>query len=143
MGWTHNWQRPTELPQDKFARAVDDCRKVLQTVKVPLGGFDGRGKPVFKDDAIVFNGAGRSGCEPFEIHQTEFDRRGRDRCLSFCKTEHAPYDLCVQVVLIVLKHHVGDDLTVGSDGVDEDWNEARNICQGVLGYGAEFWLAEG
>jgi len=140
MGWTHNWQRETELPKDRFARAVRDCQKVLKHIAVPLGGFDGSGEPVFNDDVIVFNGANGGACEPFEFHQTEFDRRGRKVIWSFCKTEHSSYDRCVQAALIVLKHHLGDLIKVGSDGTDEDWSEARKACQTCLGYGDDFRL---
>ena len=67
--------------------------------------------------------------EPFEIHQTEFDRRGRQLVPSFCKTEHAPYDLCVQLALIVFKHPLGHTISVASDGKDTDWKDApRNLA---------------
>src|ERR1035437_3892611 len=118
MGWTHNWQRGTELPKGAFAAAVHDCEKVLPHTGVRLAGFEGKGQPVLQDDVIMFNGAGGSGCGPFEVHQTEFDRRGRKVFWSFCKTEHQPYDLCVQVALIILKRHLGESITVGSDGND-------------------------
>ncbi len=72
MGLTHSWLRPTELPVDQFAAAVRDVRLVLKHVDVPLAGFEGRGEPIFSDDAVVFNGVAGAGCEPFEIHQVEF-----------------------------------------------------------------------
>jgi len=140
MGWTHNWQRPTELPKEEFARAAEDCKKILATVDVPLGGFTGDGEPLFSADSIIFNGAGGSGCEPFEIARVEFDREGRESVLSFCKTGRAPYDICVQIALIVLKHHLGDAIIVGSDGDDSAWEEARAICHEVLGHGEAFEL---
>jgi hypothetical protein len=95
MGWTHYWKRTTELPRDQFVAAMRDCRKVLPALGIPLGGFPGTGTPHFADDGMAFNGAG-ARCEPFEIHQTEFDRHGRKLFWSFCKTERQPYDLCVQ-----------------------------------------------
>lgn len=143
MGWTHNWQRETELPHAPFAAAVRDCQEVLARTGIPLAGFDGNGAPIFRDDMIAFNGTDRTGCEPFEIHQTEFDRRGGEMVWSFCKTEHLPYDLCVQAALVVMKHHLGDAIIVGSDGKDQDWAEARRICQEHLGYGHEFRLSSG
>lgn len=140
MGWTHNWRRGTELPPAMFAAAVGGCQKVLGATGVPLAGIDGTGQPVFQEDVIVFNGEGRAGCEPFEIHQTEFERHGRAVFWSFCKTEHQRYDICVQVALVILKHHLGKRMTVGSDGKDDDWTEARSICQELLGYGESFRL---
>jgi predicted transcriptional regulator len=140
MGWTHYWQRKTELPIEAFARAAEDCAKVMELINVPLGGLDGKGKPIFEKDHIVFNGASRTGCEPFEVARIEFDRRGRRIVLSACKTERAPYDICVQVALIAFKHHLDDTIAVSSDGGNDDWEEARRICQEGLGYGINFEL---
>jgi len=140
MGWTHSWQRPTELPKEEFTRAAEDCQKILATLNVPLGGFTGDGEPIFTVESIVFNGAGGSGCEPFEIARVEFDRKGRDSIFSFCKTEQAPYDICVQIALVILKHHLGDAITIGSDADDSAWETARTICQEVLGYGGDLRL---
>lgn len=140
MGLTHNWHRPTELPADAFARAVTDCRRVLSGLDVPLAGFEGIGDPIFDANTILFNGVTGSCCEPFEIHQTEFDRRGRRVVFSFCKTEHAPYDICVKVAIVVLKHHFGNAILVGSDATDADWEDARQACQKSLNYGADFRL---
>jgi hypothetical protein len=140
MGLTHNWQRGTELAADAFARAVEDCRKVVAATGVPVAGFNGSGQPIFDRDKIIFNGAKGAGCEPFEIHQTEFDRRGRKVFWSFCKTEYAPYDVAVKAALIALKHHLGDDIKITSDAKDTDWDDARKICQQTLGYGGDFKL---
>ena len=141
MGWTHSWRRPTELPEKGFARAAEDCRRILAAGDVPLGGFTGDGDPTFSAERIIFNGVGRSSCEPFEIARIEFDRRGRESVSSFCKTGQAQYDICVQVALIVLKHHLGDAVTIDSDGDDGDWRQARRLCQEGLGYGEDFRLA--
>ena len=140
MGWTHNWRRGTELPLAIFATAVRDCQKAFACTGVSLAGFDGTGEPVLKEEVIVFNGKDRADCEPFEIHQTECDRPGRAVFWSFCKTEHQPYDLCVQVALVILKHNLGEAITVGSDGKDDDWAGARQLCQDKLGYGENFQL---
>jgi hypothetical protein len=140
MGWSHYWQRETELSVHTFAHAAEDCEKAMECIGVKLGGFDGNGKPIFDGEHVVFNGAGRTGCEPFEIARVEFDRRGRRAVLSSCKTERAAYDICVQTALIVFKHHLGHAIAVKSDGKDDDWEEARNICQESLGYGTDFKL---
>lgn len=140
MGWTHHWKRGTELCEQAFALAARDFGMMIPLVAVPLAGFNGTGQPVIRDDAIEFNGVGRKGLEPFVIHRVEFDRRGRSVFWSFCKTEHAPYDLAVQVALIILKHHLGNAFEVCSDGTDEDWADARRLCSQHLGYGDDFQL---
>lgn len=140
MGWTHNWQRPTELPQEPFAAAARDCRKLVGAMTVALAGLDGSGDPVFTDESIEFNGEKPASCEPFSIRRVERDRRGRDCVWSFCKTQRLPYDLVVQSVLIILQHHLGDVISVGSDGGDDDWTNAKAVVSEHLGYGADFTL---
>ena len=140
MGYTNNWRRPVELAADRFASAVADCREVLPTLGVALGGFGGDGEPVVQSDHIVFNGRSLAKCEPFEVGRVEFDRHGRGWVWSFCKTERLPYDLCVKAALIILSHHLGEQFKVGSDGSDNDWARARQLVQERKGYGATFQL---
>jgi hypothetical protein len=60
-------------------------------------------------------------------------------CGDFCKTNYRPYDLCVQGCLIVLSHHLtGKFFRVSSDGKSPEWNDARDACQQVLGYGLDW-----
>ena len=138
MGLTHSWRRPTELRAGAFAAAVEDVARVLAVIGVELAGFEGQGSPILQNDVIVFNGVGGFACEPFEIHQQEFDRRGRPETFSFCKTEGLPYDLAVKVALIVLRHHLGTSIEVSSDQCNETWHDARQLVFNVLGFGSDF-----
>jgi len=52
----------------------------------------------------------------------------------FCKTAFKPYDLAVQVCLVIAAHHL-DAFTVTSDGSMDEWQDAIAVCQEVLGYG--------
>ncbi len=58
----------------------------------------------------------------------------------FCKTAYKPYDVIVNVVLIIAKHHLGGAITISSDGQSKDWDDGRFITQKILGYGADFKL---
>jgi hypothetical protein len=58
----------------------------------------------------------------------------------FCKTAYKPYDLAVQVCLVIAAHHLGDAILVSSDGSQEQWQDAIALCQSVLGYGGGFRL---
>jgi len=115
MGKTHYWRRPTELPTDRFAAAANEIRRVVGLAGVPLAGFEGSGEPVFMENSVVFNGVGNARCEPFKVHDTEFDRHGRPETFSFCKTQGLPYDLAVKAALVILKEHLGDSIKVMSD----------------------------
>ena len=56
----------------------------------------------------------------------------------FCKTGFRPYDLAVTAFLIVAKYHLPSAMLIGTDGHQPQWNDARLLCQNVLGYGLEF-----
>jgi len=139
MGHTNYWERKPELPAKAFAAAVKDCKKIIKYLGIPLGGKDGTGKPIFRADLIEFNGKTPNDYETFAVDRV-VEPEGEPMVFEFCKTEHRPYDICVQAALIVLKHHLGDDITVSSDGHDTDWEAAREKCQAQLGYGGEFKL---
>lgn len=62
--------------------------------------------------------------------------------LESCQTNYRPYDLPVQCCLIIFNHFFGKQFRIHSFGADEQWYEAANDCQAVLGYGLEFVLDE-
>jgi len=140
MGLTHYWERETELDAQAFSRAVEDIRRVVKELPSRLAGRDGNGEPIFRADAVLFNGEAEAAYEPFEIHQTQFDQRGRKRFFQNVKTGGRPYDTAVKVALICFKHHLHDQLCVTSDAADADWDDARTRCVAVLGYGNTFAL---
>ena len=147
MGLTHYWRRPPRLSQAAFAKAVQDCQRILPLLGVPLA--DRAGPPVFTEECIRFNGVAPERSEPFAIDAFEAPPPARgclmfsrstpaSRVFSFTKTHGLPYDRCVRVALIILRHHLGDLLEISSD--DADWQEACEFCQEHLGYGQEFHL---
>jgi len=69
------------------------------------------------------------------------DYRKDDPYIFNCtKTNYRPYDLAVQVCLIIASHHLGQQIRVTSDGESVHWDDARQFCQNFLGYGADFAL---
>ena len=80
--------------------------------------------------------------ETFSIMRVAADRRGdpdAKTVFGFCKTARKPYDLMVQAVLILYKHHF-PDVQVSSDGQVDDWDEAFKFVAGVLPNGKEIGL---
>lgn len=59
------------------------------------------------------------------------------------KTAYKPYDLAVNVCLIIAKQYLKHGILVTSDGEDEHWDEGRQLCQHFLGYGEKFKLDDG
>ncbi|MEM9417691.1 MAG: hypothetical protein AAGA25_01380 [Planctomycetota bacterium] len=142
MGWTHYWERLTELPKAEFAEGVQDILRLSKACPVGISGFEGCGEPIFEPEHVVFNGTSPQHYEPFEVSRIEFDRRGRTVILSYCKTDRKPYDLFVQAALIVFKHHLGEAFQVSSDTDDSAWLSARSFVSESLGYGDLFDLDE-
>ncbi len=143
MGYTHYWLRPRELDRARFAAAANDCRRLCNAAAVPLHGPEKTRYPVFTDYLVAFNG----GCEDFVVQcvcdadSPERPSRSDARMhRGFCKTEHLPYEVCVQACLIALQHHLGPAFRVESDGSDEDWAAARALCERVAAYGLGFRL---
>jgi hypothetical protein len=63
-----------------------------------------------------------------------------DDFFACCKTAYKPYDILVTACLIIFTHYFGAEVQVSSDGESQDWEDARRLCQHVLGYGADFQL---
>ena len=59
------------------------------------------------------------------------------------KTAYKPYDLAVNICLIIAKEHLGETIRIKSDGILEHWQEAIHLCQHFLEYGQDFELDEG
>ena len=72
----------------------------------------------------------------------DFQLKQDDYVIDFTKTAYKPYDLAVNVALIIAKHHLGDRIYIHSDGEDKHWEDGRRICQAKFGYGADFKLDE-
>ena len=66
---------------------------------------------------------------------------GRTR--GFCKTNYRPYDLAVMTFLVIAQRHLGEGLTVETDGNACHWAEAFALCQMHLGYGAGYHFHAG
>ena len=60
--------------------------------------------------------------------------------LEIVRTSYKPYDLAVNICLIIAKHHLKNDIMVSSDGDIEKWSDAMQICEHFLGYGSDFEL---
>ena len=145
MGYTHYWYRPKELDAEKFMAYAADCKKIYDdgVLNVGLDG-DIEGPPIFDEKMIFFNGEHGESCESFymprEIFYAPRESEGNDKLyFQFCKTRRHPYDTMVQMCLIALKHHFVA-VVIKSDGDNDEWQAARELCQKHLGYGADFVL---
>ena len=140
MGCTHYWEREQYLSEVLFQTVIGELQKIFADIDAALAGREGEGTPYLSLDEIVFNGVRGQHCEDFKIRRVGFPREGGTKIYSFCKTEKMPYDLCVKITLIILKHYFEESLQVTSDAKDGDWQDARDRSQRCLGYGNEFLL---
>ncbi len=85
--------------------------------------------------------SGDCSYETFHLEQHITREQQDDPFFFDCtKTNYRPYDLAVQVALVIASHHLGAQIRVKSDGESEQWDDARQFCEHFLGYGADFAL---
>ena len=138
MGYTHYFHRTTDAARNidpKLWEAIcKDVFAVLSAVVkrgIPLAGdYNTHAFPLISDNVICFNGVGEHGHESFC-----FERAYKNvPCDWFCKTERKYYDTAVVAVLLILKHHLGDGLKLGSDGQWSSWSAGARLVGYTLNW---------
>lgn len=105
MGYTHYWdfKEPSAMTKEVANQIACDVSSVIHKHKNILQ-FD------LIPGAFYFNGKGDDGHETFAITSD------LGNSFNFCKTARKPYDIVVCKVLLIFKHHLGDGISVSSDG---------------------------
>lgn len=113
-------KRPRAIDDGTWSLIITYFLQIQEHLQNILGGSAGEGKPVInrEDDFILFNGIGDKACEDFRFRKIDHDRP------FYIKTNKLPYDLAVQVGLIVLKKFLGEEFIFETQGGVEDWAEA-------------------
>lgn len=107
---------------------------------IVLRGGNGQGEPETTDEGVWFNGDKSADLDHeafalnvFEMHgyrsQSEMAEKG---VFGFCKTARKPYDFVVCVSLMIIKHHLGKDFSVSSDGSLSDWKPAIEYYESLF-----------
>jgi hypothetical protein len=146
MGYTHSWYREMEINPAVMARIATDFACLMKSLpkESEIAGipyyWDGKGD-------IAFTGK-TGGCEPMMFCRISPARRiTPDRAdepwkvgkyFEYCKTETMPYDLAATSLLLIVKRHLADKIRVFSDGNNDKWKAAFDLCQLALGYGIKF-----
>ncbi len=145
MGYTHYWYRQPEVSEDKMRDIIKDIQKVVPHYDSLLGDKD------IHTEGIFLNGRGDEAHETFYFprvvevpkHQMQeqfYIRKGQT--FAFCKTACKPYDIAVTTSLLIIKHHLGEEISVSSDGEIGNWESAIDIVVKELGYGKGFYMDE-
>ena len=132
----HFWKRRGPFSPDKFAAAVRDFVRVYEdSFQDILAGWEGSGNPVLLDKQISFNGVDPQTGDTFSI--TVKGEAGQFSC----KTQGFPYDEAVRCCLIILRHHLPEEIEIGStDRGKMKWRKAQNLVNEVLELEDEFVL---
>lgn len=149
MGYTHYWERPLELEKEKYSLLSKDVKKIFEASMdrgIRLSdGLDIKPEPIADEDDILFNGRGDDSHESFHLPRIFEPLKWMKPSkaglyFSFCKTARKPYDLTVMAVLIAFKHHF-EGVMVTSDGKEDNWTPAKELCNQLFGYGLDFKLS--
>jgi hypothetical protein len=153
MGYTHYWtfKQPKRGAAAKTEAAYQLAIKACQTLirgynaelkqlnaahEARLSGFTAHTK-IGQYGGLKFNGTGELSHEDFSARE-HFKQNLESRPYSvqdgfnFCKTARKPYDKVVVACLIVLKHYLGAQIEVSSDGESSDWVAGLQLAQRLL-----------
>jgi len=152
MGYTHYYSHKKEIAQENWDKFLADVKKVANTFNlcnpqsidfikdgdgfcgnidsaIKIGSGDGEGDtPTFTNQEICFNGVGDQAHETLYIKRDDVDGQ-------FCKTARKEYDTMCAATLVLYKHHFGDNVSIGSDGGTEGFQEGKELvkvcCEGI------------
>jgi hypothetical protein len=139
LGYTHYFDIPKKLDQDKFNTLGEQVKKIVKACRakgIAIG--DGAGnvsEPDIDSNEIMFNGVGSEAHETLCIKRTSDNKAWQERTalvFNFCKTARKPYDVAVTASLIAMKE-LFPKCELSSDGDDEGgWNEGRELYNSLF-----------
>lgn len=138
MGYTHYWTFKNERGnaqkiEQNYQRAIKKCQKIVRTYAKKHGGIAGYSAHTTQYGGLNFNGSRENGHETFVVRE-HFSQNFTDgRGFSFCKTAQKPYDVLVVACLIILKHYLGKNIDVASDGDKIDWVHGLELARAITG----------
>lgn len=149
MGYSHYWSHDENLDRRKLFAAMEDVQKIVEAAQVKgigLAGPHGDGEPMVSE-GIALNGVAEEGHESFVFPNNPSDpfiTKSNGRLWAFCKTARKPYDLVVCAILLVLKHHLGKQIRIASDGdrTEDEWLPAERLVKDVLDYSVRYHREE-
>lgn len=133
MGYTHFWHLNKKGNQKNYNSALKDIKAIIQSKKDILA--DGSGEKDSKPETkkcISFNGIEEESHETFFIPNKLAELEGDGFVFQFCKTARKEYDSVVVACITVLKHHLGDDVKVSSDGDPDELQAGCDLAKAIL-----------
>ncbi len=134
MGYTHYWymKKDKKVSDKKWNNMTRDAKQLLEGSPIlerakQNNQYEHWNDPTITDNEIRFDG----GHETFVLKRKPIQsswRKDEDMVLNFCKTARKEYDGLVTATLLLAKHHLGDEITISSDGDAEEWAEGAYEC---------------
>lgn len=117
MGYTHYFQFKQNIGE--FSKEVlADIQKVFDRYSDIVDVYE------FDKNTIHFNGIEDEGYEDFFLQNSTTN-------FNFCKTAERKYDLPECEILLILKHHYGDNFELSSDGFRCDYDDICDINKDI------------
>ena len=134
MGYTHYYTVADPLGDLKVLEIAADVKSIIMASEIQIGDWNGEpgSEPKLGPDEINFNAMQPDDFQDFR-YPPPFEqnhRTGIEEGFSFCKTNRMPHDPVVCATLIAIKHHLGDQVRVSSDGDfdnAEEWGPAYKL----------------
>ena len=142
MGYTHYFRHPKGVHTDFASRMpaiAQDARVIMDLARHHVAGPEGypESAPVVTDETITFNGIGHDSHEAFNYPPVpwlaEPPYNSAD-LFDFCKTGRKPYDAAVVAVMLAIKHHMGDDVTLHTDALPDYDDDEELMAKGLALY---------
>ena len=137
MGYTHYFRfhavrGKAEVNELVYKMAIEDCQRIVKRFYKENGGLSGYTAhcKLGQYGGVQVNGKRPDDCETFELRE-HFRQNLEDSFRGFCKTARLPYDTVVVACLAVLKHRLGDAISVSSDGNAKEWSEGVAFARKV------------
>ena len=134
MGYTHYWTIQDITKPLMTSEIAQDIQSIILASEVPIGDGDGGrdSQPLLEHDLVQLNGIGdeshESLCYPPNFKWNQGFRPPESHGFAFCKTARKPYDVVVCAALLAIKHHLGDNVEINSDGkFDNEWQPAYRL----------------
>ena len=134
MGYTHYWTIQDITKPLMTSEIAQDIQSIILASEVPIGDGDGGrdSQPVLEHDLVQLNGIGdeshESLCYPPNFKWNQEVHPPESHGFAFCKTARKPYDVVVCAALLAIKHHLGDNVEINSDGkFDNEWQPAYRL----------------
>lgn len=137
--YTHHYTVLDPTADLKVTEIASDIQAIIRETGIRIVGPSGNSDelPVFTGTVIAFNGCESESGEAF-TYPPDFDwnrNNGLKEGHDWCKTYRRNYDPVVCAAVIALKHHLGDNVHITSDGhfVDEGWPEGYRLYREATG----------